>query len=185
MNPRAHPCLFLSLFLFFSSPDLLAGSPAMPGDDAPEVVQIEPENGSGDVDPGLDEIKITFSEPMTDGSWSVTGGGENFPDIKSIYYTKNCTVLVMKVKLKPGWSYRFGINSPSHRNFKSKKGIPVEPMLVTFKTRGKGAGKKRTGKSALPSLGKLEFSLLDANGLKVESQDYKGVPLFIAFGAAW
>lgn len=36
-----------------------------------------------------------------------------------------------------------------------------------------------------PALGELEFSLLDANGLEVKSQDYKGVPLFIAFGAAW
>ena len=101
MKPKAHSCLFLSLslFLFFSSPDLLAESPGIPGDDAPKVVRIDPENGAGDVDPGLDEIKITFSEPMTDRSWSVTGGGENFPDIKSIYYTKNCTVLVMKVKL--------------------------------------------------------------------------------------
>ena len=123
MNPKAHSCLFLSLslFLFFSSPDLLAESPGIPGDDAPRVVSIVPKNGVTDVDSGLDEIKITFSEPM----------------------------------------------------------------LVTFKTRGKGAKKKKTGKGDLPSLGELEFSLLDANGLEVKSQDYKGVPLFIAFGAAW
>jgi hypothetical protein len=185
MRNSTHSCLLLSIFLFFSSPGLFAEYHAIPGDDAPKVVRIEPENGADDVDPGLEEIKITFSEPMTDRSWSVTGGGENFPDIKSIYYTKACTVLVIKVKLKPGWSYRFGINSPSYKNFKSKKGIPVEPMLVTFKTGGSSGKKNKIGTGTLPSLGKLEFSLLDANGLAVESQDYKGVPLFIAFGAAW
>ena len=31
----------------------------------------------------------------------------------------------------------------------------------------------------------LEFSLYDSYGRKVSSQDYKGVPLFLEFGACW
>jgi hypothetical protein len=31
----------------------------------------------------------------------------------------------------------------------------------------------------------LEFSLFDSFGRQVSSQDYKGVPLFLEFGACW
>jgi cytochrome oxidase Cu insertion factor (SCO1/SenC/PrrC family) len=32
---------------------------------------------------------------------------------------------------------------------------------------------------------KLEFSLIDSYGRQVSSQDYKGVPIFLEFGACW
>lgn len=32
---------------------------------------------------------------------------------------------------------------------------------------------------------KLEFSLMDSFGREVSSQDYKGVPIFLEFGACW
>jgi cytochrome oxidase Cu insertion factor (SCO1/SenC/PrrC family) len=32
---------------------------------------------------------------------------------------------------------------------------------------------------------KLEFSLVDSYGRQVSSQDYKGVPVFLEFGACW
>lgn len=32
---------------------------------------------------------------------------------------------------------------------------------------------------------KIEFSLSDAFGRQVRSQDYKGVPVFLEFGACW
>lgn len=32
---------------------------------------------------------------------------------------------------------------------------------------------------------KLEFDLLDCFGRRVTSQDYKGVPIFLEFGACW
>jgi len=32
---------------------------------------------------------------------------------------------------------------------------------------------------------KLEFSLMDSYGRQVSSQDYKGVPIFLEFGACW
>ena len=31
----------------------------------------------------------------------------------------------------------------------------------------------------------LEFSLYDSYGRKVTSQDYKGIPVFLEFGACW
>ena len=32
---------------------------------------------------------------------------------------------------------------------------------------------------------KLEFYLMDSYGRQVSSQDYKGVPIFLEFGACW
>ena len=32
---------------------------------------------------------------------------------------------------------------------------------------------------------KLEFSLMDSYGREVSSQDYRGVPIFLEFGACW
>ncbi|MFH2002527.1 MAG: Ig-like domain-containing protein, partial [Planctomycetota bacterium] len=148
----------------------------------PYVIEMIPENGAKGVDPELKEMLITFSEPMKDKSWSLTGSGENYPEIKSMYYKKNCTVLVLKMDLKPSWTYRFGINSPSYKNFMSRNGIPVEPVQVTFSTKGE---KVVIARKDLPSLGKAEFSFEDSNGMEIRSADYKGVPLFITFGAAW
>ena len=31
----------------------------------------------------------------------------------------------------------------------------------------------------------IEFSLMDSYGREVSSQDYKGVPIFLEFGACW
>ncbi|MFH2003016.1 MAG: Ig-like domain-containing protein, partial [Planctomycetota bacterium] len=52
------------------------------GQVAPYVKKMIPENGAEDVKSNLKEIVITFSEPMMDRSWSITGSGENFPEIK-------------------------------------------------------------------------------------------------------
>lgn len=177
--------LFFNVVVFafvFGGVVFFAGA-APATDDPPKVLKMVPENGARYVDPDLDEIVVTFSEPMTDNSWSVCGGGENFPEIRSIRYTEKCTVLRIKVNLKPGWAYRFGLNAPSFKNFKSKKGVPLDPVQVTFKIKDRGGKKKKPKK--LTSLGRMPFELTDVNGLKVESQDYKGVPIFMVFGAAW
>jgi len=41
------------------------------------------------------------------------------------------------VQLEPNHSYRLGLNSPSHRNFQSAGGIPLDPVVYTFKTKAK------------------------------------------------
>ena len=47
-------------------------------------------------------------------------------------------VFTMKVKLKPGWSYSFGLNGGKYRAFRSADGIPLKPIRVRFKTRPSG-----------------------------------------------
>ena len=49
----------------------------------PVVVRTVPVAGVSDVDPALGEIRVTFSKPMQDGSWSWSKWGEeNFPEMK-------------------------------------------------------------------------------------------------------
>ncbi len=103
----------------------------------PEIVSLTPANGATDVDPGLGELRITFNVPMA-GGFSWTGGGPEFPVIplgKKPFWSPDHKTCVLPVSLKPGSSYRLGLNSPSHKNFQSAGGVPLEPVSYTFKTR--------------------------------------------------
>ena len=103
----------------------------------PQIVALDPKNGTADVDPKLGEIRVTFNVPMSDGfSW--TGGGPAFPkspDGKSPYWTADHMTCVLPVALEQGKSYVFGLNSPSYKGFRSAGGLPLVPVMVTFKTR--------------------------------------------------
>ncbi len=104
----------------------------------PRVISMIPANGAKNVDPGLQTITIRFSRVMRDRSWSVTGGGPGFPQItgQPVYHS-NRTILIIPVKLKPGWTYEFGLNSTTHHGFASEESIPLSPVRVRFSTRSK------------------------------------------------
>lgn len=102
----------------------------------PQIVKLDPENGAENVDSKTDKISVTFDMPMGKGmSW--TGGGENFPKLaagRSARWTNGGKTCVLSVQLKSDWHYMLGINSPSHINFQSKWGVPVEPVEYRFQT---------------------------------------------------
>jgi bla regulator protein BlaR1 len=103
----------------------------------PVIVGLTPKNGAQDVDPNLTEIRVTFNVPMG-GGFSWTGGGEKYPTIpegKKPFWTDDKKTCVLPVQLKPGWEYRLGLNSPSHKNFQSAGGVPLDPVVLNFKTR--------------------------------------------------
>ena len=103
---------------------------------APKVVSMIPANRAADVDPALPAIQITFDRPMEDGSWSLVGGGPDFPKITGeIHYDASGRVLTVPVKLEPGHRYRFWLNSTRYLSFRSKAGVPLSPVAVSFKTR--------------------------------------------------
>jgi hypothetical protein len=103
----------------------------------PRVVRTDPAAFKGDVSAELDMITVTFSQPMTDQSWSWTGGGETYPEIAgNISYNATRTVCTLPVKLQPGKVYWVGVNSPSHRNFKSARGVPAPWYVILFATAG-------------------------------------------------
>ncbi|HEY6225961.1 MAG TPA: M56 family metallopeptidase [Verrucomicrobiae bacterium] len=103
----------------------------------PQIVKMVPENRAADVDPKTTELRVTFSVPMKNGfSW--TGGGPSFPEApagKKPFWTDDQKTCVLPVELKPGSEYRIGLNSPSHKNFQSANGVPLDPVTYTFKTK--------------------------------------------------
>jgi len=104
---------------------------------APVVVKTVPEAGSKDVPPGEFEVKITFSKEMADGSWSWCTAWENStPDsIDKIHYEADHKTCVIKVKLEPGKTYGWWINSQNHHNFQDLQHHPAIPYLFTFKVK--------------------------------------------------
>jgi len=102
----------------------------------PKIVSAKPAIGAKDVSPGLKELRVTFNVPMGGGcSW--TGGGPEFPTIpegKEPFWTEDHKTCVLPVALKPNSQYRLGLNSPSFKNFQSAGGVPLEPVVYTFKT---------------------------------------------------
>ena len=101
----------------------------------PKVVSMTPANGAADVDPDLEAIKVVFDRPMKDQSWSMVGGGPHFPElVGKPSYDETKTAWTVQVKLKPDWSYRFMLNSDRFEGFRSRQGVPLEPITVEFKT---------------------------------------------------
>ena len=104
----------------------------------PVVIRTVPAAGSTSVDPGLTELRVTYSKAMQDGSWSWTTFGEDsFPEITGkIHYLQDGRTCVAPVKLEPGKFYATWLNSENFQNFKDTNGIAAVPYLLTFKTAG-------------------------------------------------
>lgn len=150
---RIHPkrlvmVALLLIFLAGSARAWLPGDPTSPllqGDAdeltldgvPPVVVRCVPEAGSSDVDPAVKELRVTFSKPMTDRSWSwSTASKSSFPTVTGdIHYLADGRTCVLPVKLEPGKTYASWINSSKFRNFKDKEGRPAIPYLLVFRTK--------------------------------------------------
>jgi serine/threonine protein kinase len=106
-------------------------------DQPPVVVETSPRSGARDVPPGETEIRVRFSKPMTDGSWSWSTAWKNStPDfIGSPHYESNGKTCVARVKLEPGRTYGFWLNSDSFQNFQDTGGRPAVPYLLIFQTK--------------------------------------------------
>jgi RNA polymerase sigma-70 factor (ECF subfamily) len=116
---------------------------AVRGDDVtlesvpPVVVKTVPAAGSGDVDPKLTEIKVTFSKDMEDGGWSWGALSEaTFPKVDGkAKYLADKRTCVLPVKLEAGKTYAIWLNSDKFHDFKGKDGKPAMPYLMVFKTK--------------------------------------------------
>jgi Bacterial Ig-like domain len=105
---------------------------------APVVVKTVPEAGSKEVPAGDLEIKVTFSKEMTDQSWSWCAAWQN-SEAKSVgqpHYEADHKTCVLKVKLEPGKTYGWWINSQKYQAFRDTQNRPAVPYLLTFKTAG-------------------------------------------------
>ena len=104
---------------------------------APVVVKTIPEAGSKDVASGVIEIRVTFSKPMTDQSWSwSTVWKDSAPEmIGKPKYEADQKTCVVKVKLEADKTYAYWINSPNFHGFKDQQGRAAVPYLLAFKTK--------------------------------------------------
>jgi hypothetical protein len=113
------------------------GTPVEPK--TPEIVSLNPPNGATDVRSAVTELRVTFNVPMGGGmSWC--GAGPNFPAIpdgKKARWIDGGKTCVLPVELKPGWQYEMGLNSRSFKNFQSEEGVPLTPVVYSFKTSDK------------------------------------------------
>lgn len=106
----------------------------------PVVVKTVPQAGDLEVDPTTTEIRVAFSKRMQDGSWSwSTVSEETNPDItgKPRYLADGKTCL-LPVKLEPGRTYGFWLNSAKFGNFKDRRGRSAVPYLLVFQTAREG-----------------------------------------------
>jgi len=103
----------------------------------PVVIATVPESGAANVVPSLTELRVTFSKPMQDGSWSWTiWGEENFPEMTGQpHFLADKRTCVLPVKLKPGKLYASWLNSDYHKDFKDTNGQPALPYLLIFETK--------------------------------------------------
>ena len=112
----------------------------------PVVVRTVPMAGGAGVDPALTEIRVTYSKPMQDGSWSWSiWNEENYPETigKPRYLSDGCTC-VLPVNLKPDKFYAIWLNNDKSKNFTDTNGKPAVPYLLTFRTgTSTGAGEQR------------------------------------------
>jgi len=106
---------------------------------APVVVKTVPEAGSDNVAPGIVEIKVTFSKEMADESWSwANAWKDSTPEtIGKPRYEADRKTCVLKVKLEPGKTYGYWINSQKFTGFRDSGGRAAVPYLLAFKTKEK------------------------------------------------
>lgn len=102
----------------------------------PVILEMTPANGATGVDPRTTELRVTFSVPMG-GGFSWTGGGPDYPPApegQGPRWTEDHRTCIRPVRLEPNRQYRLGLNSPSHQNFQSAAGVPLDPVIYCFET---------------------------------------------------
>lgn len=103
---------------------------------APKLVSISPANGAQDVDPAMDCMTLVFDRPMKASSWSFVARKEDLPEfVGQPSWDAAHKVLTVKMKMQPGRTYRFQLNSPRFQGFVAADGTPLEGVPVSFRTR--------------------------------------------------
>ncbi len=123
------------------------------------VAKTFPVSGARGVDPSLSRIRIVFSGPVKQNSWSIVGTDKGeYPEIQGDPEFESNIVCALHVKLAPDTTYSLGINSPTRKGFKSAgdETKTCVPYVLTFSTGAASeAGEQpRNAKPAVRSAGK-------------------------------
>lgn len=92
-------------------------------------------NGDTLVDAGITELKINFSEPMSNNGYSFSygpGGKKMDPIAKAIGYSADMRSFTVQLKLQPGQAYEFVITGNS---FRSPQNYPLQEYYFRFSTK--------------------------------------------------
>lgn len=99
----------------------------------PRVVSATPALGAVDADPKLKEISMTFDQPMgRDFSWIGVGAMATGAPA----WSEDRKTCALPVRLFPGEEYSVRLNSSHAVNFQSERGVPLDPVIWTFRTAG-------------------------------------------------
>jgi hypothetical protein len=105
---------------------------------APSVVKTVPQCGDTAVDPGLKEIKVTFSKDMkTNRMWAVCQiSKETFPETAGdIHYLTDNRTCVIPVKLEANKTYVLWFNRAQFNSFRDTQNNPAVPYQLVFQTK--------------------------------------------------
>jgi Bacterial Ig-like domain len=127
----------LAIYLHRHSEVSADGADEILAKEPPVVVETFPVSGAQDVEPGETEIRVRFSKGMMDKSWSWSSAWKNStPDsIGDPQYDTAHRTCSLKVKLDPGHTYAFWLNSGNFHNFQDSDGRPAVPYLLIFHTK--------------------------------------------------
>jgi hypothetical protein len=110
---------------------------AMPQQAPPRVVATSPADGSGAVDPDVQELRVVFDQAMdARAGHSFVGGGDTFPEITGDPRWVDDRTVVLPIRLKPDHAYQLSINSERFTGFRNMAGEPALPHPVRFATAG-------------------------------------------------
>ena len=137
---KARIALSLTVCLVFGASLLAMQGEKVPSVKAlpPVVVKTVPVSGDTAVDAEkVTEIRVTFSKPMTDKSWSWSqiSDATALPIKGDVKYDADGKTCLAPVKLEPGKTYVSWLNSAKFGNFKDKEGQSAVPYLLVFETK--------------------------------------------------
>jgi hypothetical protein len=102
----------------------------------PKVTGMNVTNGAKDVDPKLAEIVIRFDRPMLRRNLQIVRlDPACWPKLGEPRFDASGTALILPVTLEPGHEYEFALNTPTGGAFASVEGVPLEQVIVHFRTR--------------------------------------------------
>ena len=111
----------------------------------PVVVETLPISGAEEVVPGETEIRVRFSKEMADGSWSWSSAWENSTpeSVGEPHYLDDHRTCVIKVRLEPGQTYAWWLNSEQFKNFKDRASGKTCAVSADFSDRSKMKGETK------------------------------------------
>mgnify|MGYP002382325540 CR=1 FL=1 len=104
---------------------------------APKLVTMSPANGAVDVEPSTATLVLQFDRPMKRTGWSLVGSKENVPEVVGTpAWDTAGKILTATIRLVPGRTYRFSLNSERFTGFQAADGTPLAPVDVVFSVKG-------------------------------------------------